>query len=154
MLVKLYALPPLDLAEQAAQGVTVRRAIPPEKHHVLAWVRANFSEYWASETDVAFSRQPPSVWLATLDATLIGFACWDATARGFLGPMGVGEAARGKGTGTVLLLAALHDMHAHGYLYGIIGAVGPVAFYESACGATVIPESTPAGYTGMLRKPR
>lgn len=154
MLVKLYTLPPLEpvLAQQSEQGIDLRRAIAPEKHHVLAWVRVHFSDYWASETDVGFSRQPPSVWLATHEALPVGFACWDVTARGFLGPMGVNESMRGRGTGAALLLAALHDMRAHGYLYAIIGAVGPVAFYEAVCGATVIPDSTPAGYAGMLRR--
>lgn len=154
MLVKLYNLPPLGphFVAQTEHGITLRRAIAPEKHHVLAWVRHHFSESWASETDVGFSRQPPSIWLATLDQSLIGFACWDATARGFLGPMGVTEPARGHGTGAALLLAALHDMHAHGYIYGVIGGVGPAEFYERVCGATIIPDSTPAGYAGMLRK--
>lgn len=154
MLVKLYNLPELSehVAHQTAQGVIVRRALAPEKHHVLAWVRHHFSEYWVSETEAAFARQPPSVWLATLDNQIIGFACWDVTARGFLGPMGVSEAARGRRTGGALLLAALHDMRANGYLYGVIGGVGPVDFYEKICGATVIPDSTPAGYADMLRK--
>lgn len=154
MLVKLYNLPPLEphAATQTTHGITLRRAISAEKHHVLAWVRAHFSEFWASEADIGFSRQPLSVWLATLDGSLIGFACWETTARGFLGPMGVNEAARGRGTGAALLLAALHDMRAHGYVYGVIGGVGPVDFYERVCGAVVIPDSTPAIYAGLLRK--
>lgn len=154
MLVKLYTLPPLEphIARQAELGITIRRAIPPEKHHVIGWVRAHFSEYWVNEVDVAYTRQPPTIWLATLDSALIGFACWDSTARGFFGPTGVSEAARGKGTGAALVLAALHDMRAHGYVYGIIGGVGPAEFYTSVCGATIIPDSTPAGYAGMLRQ--
>ena len=154
MLVKLYNLPPLEphLAVQTGHAITLRRAITPEKHHVIAWVRHHFSEFWASETDVGFSRQPPSIWLATLNESLIGFACWETTARGFLGPMGVTEPARGRGTGAALLLAALHDMRAHGYVYGVIGGVGPAEFYERVCGATIIPDSTPGGYAGMLRK--
>ena len=40
MLVKLYNLPPLEpeLAAMTAQGVTVRRALAPEKQLVLQWI--------------------------------------------------------------------------------------------------------------------
>ncbi len=49
MLVKLYELPPLQPAIDAisAHGVTMRRAIAPEKHIILAWIRQHFSEFWA-----------------------------------------------------------------------------------------------------------
>jgi len=151
MLVKLYALPAYK-DTQSHHGITIRRAIAPEKHLVLAWVREHFSEYWVSECDVAFSRQPVSCFLATKDSTLIGFACYDTTRRGFFGPTGVDESARGRGTGAALLLACLHDMWAQGYGYAIIGGVGPVAFYEKIVGATVIPDSTPSIYAGMLRE--
>jgi GNAT superfamily N-acetyltransferase len=153
MLVKLYALPPLmpEIEVQAAHQIEVRRAIAPEKHLVIAWVRAHFSDYWASETEVAFSNRPNSCFLAAQDGALIGFGCYDATARGFFGPTGVIEAGRGKGTGKALLLACLHDMGAQGYGYAVIGGVGPVEFYEKAAGAVVIPDSTPGIYRGMLR---
>lgn len=154
MLVKLYDLAPLHpfLERQREQGIKIRRAIVPEKHLITAWVKDHFSEYWHSETEVAFSRQPVSCFIATAEKQLIGFACYDTTALGFFGPTGVGEVARGKGTGGALLMTCLHDMHNKGYGYGIIGGVGPVGFYEKICGATVIPDSTPSVYGGMLRK--
>jgi GNAT superfamily N-acetyltransferase len=154
MLVKLYALPPLEAAleRQASQGIIIRRAIAPEKHHVLAWVRQHFSEFWVSETDSAFANRPVSCWLAVEGPSLLGFGCYDATAKGFFGPTGVGEAARGRGTGAALLIACLHDMRAQGYGYGIIGGVGPIEFYARTVGATVIDDSTPGIYGGMLRQ--
>mgnify|MGYP005844928123 CR=1 FL=1 len=155
MLVRLYALPPLEpaLDGQCAVGIVIRRAIAPEKHHVLNWIRASFGEYWASECDVAFAHVPVGCFLAVTaeGGALIGFGCYDTTARGFFGPTGVSEAARGRGTGTALLLACLHDMRAQGYGYGIIGGVGPIDFYQRAVGATVIEDSTPGVYAGMLR---
>lgn len=158
MLVKLYALPPLapDLERQAAAGVVLRRAIAPEKHFVTRWLREHFSEFWVSEVEAAFARVPVSCWLAVREAgqeeTLLGVGIYDATARGFFGPTGVIEAARGHGMGRALLLACLHDMRAQGYGYAIIGHVGPnVAYYEKAVGAAVIPDSTPGIYEGMLR---
>lgn len=150
MLVKLFELPPYH-DTQSEHGITIRRALVPEKHLILDWVRHHFSDYWVSECDVAMSRQPVSCFIATLEDKLIGFACYDTTSRGFFGPTGVAEAARGKGTGKALLLVCLHDMLAQGYGYAIIGGVGPIEFYEKVVGATVIPESTPSVYKGLLR---
>jgi hypothetical protein len=50
MLVKLYDLPDSkNLREKLTQaGVSLRRALAPEKHKVIAWVKENFSDYWAS----------------------------------------------------------------------------------------------------------
>lgn len=154
MLVKLYELPPLEplLTRAQAEDVSVRRGLAPEKHVVLDWVHAHFNELWRSECDVAFSRVPVGCFLAVADGNLLGFACYDAVRRGFFGPTGVHPDARGRGLGKVLLLACLHDMAAQGYGYGIIAGVGPIPFYEKAVGATVIPDSTPGVYAGMLRR--
>ncbi|GIL11355.1 MAG: N-acetyltransferase [Chloroflexota bacterium] len=152
MLVKLYTLPPLEpeLEAMRAAGVDLRRALPPEKHVVTAWVRLHFSEAWASECDVAMSHHPVSCFVATENNHLLGFACYDATIKGFFGPTGVSEAARGRGIGRALLMACLHDMRAQGYGYGIIGAAGPTGFYEKAVGAIEIADSWPGIYRGIL----
>jgi GNAT superfamily N-acetyltransferase len=153
MLVKLYTLPELHpaLGEMAAIGVDIRRALIPEAHVITAWVRTHFSDAWASECGATLARHPVSCFVAVENDTLIGFACYDATAKGFFGPTGVNESARGRGVGRVLLLACLHDMRAQGYGYGIIGAAGPTAFYEKAVGAVAIDESWPGVYRGLLR---
>lgn len=152
MLVKLYDLPPVEplVKAQSEQGVIIRRALTPEKHLVLDWVAEHFSAYWRSETDVAFARTPVSCFLATQNQQILGFGVYDATLLGFFGPTGVLPSARGRGLGTVLLLACLHDMAAQGYGYGIIGGVGPAAFYEKAVGATIIEGSSPGIYTDLL----
>ncbi len=81
MLVKLYALPDSRdvFGRLQKAGVTTRRALAPEKHKVIAWVREHFSEAWASEAEVAFSRQPISCFIAIRQKNIIGFACHDAT---------------------------------------------------------------------------
>ena len=152
MLVKLYTLPDLapDLARQASVGITLRRAQAAEKHLVVAWVGTHFEPAWASEADVALNGRPPTCFVATKDEKLIGFACYDSTAKGFFGPTGVAEAARGQGTGRALLLACLHAMRADGYGYGIIGAAGPTEFYTRAVGAIPIADSWPGVYSGLL----
>lgn len=95
MLVRLYALPDSAALYEAttAKGVTLRRARAFEKHTVAAFAKANFSEKWVSEVEVAMTRQPIACFIATRDKQILGFACYDTTQRGFFGPTGVLEAA-------------------------------------------------------------
>ena len=144
---------PALVARLEAAGITIRRALAPELELATDWVRRNFGSGWAGETAVAISRLPPTCFLATQEGRLIGFSCHEATARGFFGPTGVDEAARGKGIGHALLLASLLDLKAMGYAYAIIGDVGPSAFYERTVGATQIPNSEPGIYAGLLKRP-
>ena len=85
------------------EGITVRRALPPEKYLVTGWIKDNFSPAWASEGEVAFSNQPVSCFIATRDKELLGFACYESTCKGFFGPTGVIEDWQGRGIGTALL---------------------------------------------------
>jgi len=152
MLVKLYDLPDSrTLLERLAKaGISVRRALAPEKHKVTAWIRDNFSEGWVSETEVAFSRQPVSCFIAVKDGRITGFACHDATCRNFFGPTGVTPKARKSGIGTALLLACLEDMKQQGFGYAIIGGVGPADYYAKAVGAVLIEGSEIGVYRGLL----
>jgi hypothetical protein len=154
MLVKLYELPDLEpiIKEQAEGGIMIRRALGPEKHIVTAWVEEHFSLFWRSECEVSFSRQPVTCFVAVENEFLVGFGCYDTTRKGFFGPTGVNEAMRGRGVGKALLLACLHSMWIEGYGYAIIGGVGPADFYAKAVGATLIEDSKPGVYRGMLRK--
>jgi GNAT superfamily N-acetyltransferase len=156
MLVKLYNLPEVAplIAQQQAAGVDIRRAIAPEKHLVVDWVRSAWPVAWASECEVAFSNHPVSCFIAVAENQPVGFGCYDATCKNFFGPTGVVETYRGRGIGQVLLLACLHAMAAQGFAYAIIGAVGPAEFYAKTVGATIIDESTPGIYRGMLRTPK
>lgn len=151
MLVRLYDLPDATEILQSVrdEGITLRRARAFELHAVAAFARS-FSEKWASETHVALSRQPAACFIATRDSRIIGFACYDTTMRGFFGPTGVAEEARGKGVGKALLFMALHALRDSGHAYGIIGGVGPREFYEKACGAIEIPGSDPGVYADIL----
>ena len=141
--------PALD-ARMAQAGVTIRRALAPEARLVTDWVADTFGNGWASETAVALTRQPPTVFIATRERRLVGFACHEAIARGFFGPTGVEADARGLGIGHALLLASLFDLKTMGYGYAIIGDVGPSAFYEKTVNAMPIPDSAPGIYAGML----
>jgi len=153
MLVKLYDLPPMgaELERLAAHGINIRRALAPEKHLVCAWVLAQFEPHWQSECEVAFAHQPIGCFVAIRDQTLVGFGCYNVTAKGFFGPEGVAESARGLGVGKGLLLACLHSLWHEGYAYAIIGDAGPVDFYQKTVGAVLIENSIPGIYRGMLQ---
>lgn len=151
LLVRLYNLPSVPAETRVkANGITIRRALPPEAHLLHNWIRTHFNEGWVSECQMGMSHFPVSVWVAVKDGAVLGFACHDATALGFFGPTGVMESARGKGIGEALLMATLHGMAEAGYGYAIIGAAGPVAFYQKRLDAIEIPDSVPGIYAGMV----
>lgn len=153
LLVKLYELPESGrlCAALAEKGIEIKRAIGPEKQAVVAWVLANFSKAWASEADVAFSQTPPSIFVAVKEKAVIGFACYDSTAKGFFGPIGVDQNVRAGGLGKALLVRTLEAMREAGYGYAIVGWAGPVDFFKKAVGAVVIEGSEPGVYKNLIK---
>ena len=152
LLVRLYDLPEFPAeAAVAALGITVRRALGPERGAVMDWVDRHFGDPWLSETAIGFAQTPITVFVAAQHARMLGFACHDTTAKGFFGPTGVDPAARGQGIGEALLIVTLKAMRAAGYGYAVIGDPGPVAFYKKRLDAFDIPGSEPGIYAGMLR---
>ena len=155
MLVRLMELPDASELEKRLsekEKIVFRRAIAPEKHLVSEWVMEQFGAYWKSEVEVAFSQQPVSCWIAQRGNEILGFACYESTARNFFGPTGTKETERGKGIGKVLLIKSLESLREMGYVYAIIGGVGPVEFYEKAVGAKLIEGSEVSIYQNLLRK--
>jgi GNAT superfamily N-acetyltransferase len=145
MLVKLYDLDNYGANGNVAAGdITIRKPIGPEKHVLIEWVEKKFFKAWAGEFDMAMANRPITCFIAVKDKDPIGFACYDATARGFFGPMGVLGQYRKQGIGTALLLTALNDMRNNGYGYAIIGGVGPAEYYKKTVGAVDIADSTPS----------
>src|SRR5437764_10803184 len=154
MLVNLLKLPALERAvsEVADASVNIRRAQPFEITPVRDFIETNFSVAWANEISVGFTNKPVNVFIATRNSRVIGFAGYECTRRDFFGPTGVAESERGRGAGKALLIASLWGLRELGYAYGIIGAAGPVEFYQEAVGAIVIPDSDPGIYTDLLKK--
>lgn len=152
MLVKLYELPEYQQRKEnlTKKGIKIRRAFPPEKAKVLAWIEKHFEKAWSSEADVAFSKSPLRIFIAHQKEEILGFACYDTTAKGFFGPTGVAKKARGKGIGSLLLLKSLAALKESGYVYGIIGEAGPTDYYKKICGAQVIEDSEKSIYQDML----
>ncbi len=153
MLVNLLKLPALDpfLTELSNTGINIRRAQPFELTPVHEFIENNFSVAWADEISTGFAHQPITVYLATRERRVIGFAGFECTRRAFFGPTGVAEKKRGRGIGKALLIASLIGLRELGYVYGIIGRAGPVEFYQEAVGAIVIPDSDEGIYSDLLK---
>jgi len=153
LLVKLYELPDVrsHIDELQQKGVNIRKAMAYEKHQIIEWVEDNFGPGWASECDVAFGNSRISCFIATENNNIMGFACYDSTAKNFFGPMGVAVQARNRGIGKALLLSALDAMSHIGYAYAIIGGTESIEYYKKAVGAIEIPGSSPGIYKDKLK---
>ena len=138
MLVDLYQI---DFKQQKST-VTINRVLSPDSDNVVKFIEQNFNASWASEAKAALYKTNPSCFIAVDNKKIIGFACYDATAKGFFGPEGVDPNYRGKGVGKALLLHWLETMRFEGYAYAIIGGMGSTrGFYEKVCNAIPIENS-------------
>ncbi len=155
MLVKLYNVedcPELE-ASLKEQGIYVVKALSPDKHKIIKFIKETFTEGWASECEAAFANNPHTIYIAVKDQQVIGFAAYDATAKGYFGPTGVNADFRKKGIGRLLMLKCFHSMRELGYGYAIIGwaARSAIPFYEKFAGAKIIEDSHPGVYSRMTK---
>lgn len=155
LLVKLYDPPdPSPIYEKMKQkNVSLVRAMALDRENLLQFVREAFpsqSKLWIGECCAAFSSVPSHCFMAAHQGKIIGFACTDATAKGFFGPTGVSPDFQGLGIGTALLYKALYAMREEGYGYAAIGWVtDALPFYEKALNVFPIPDSFPSVYDQM-----
>ncbi len=154
MLVKLYNIPNShDIEKKLLQnGIRIKKALAPDRSKIIAFSRICAKDDYSDEVRAAFSNNPVTCYIATREKELIGFACYEATARNFFGPMAVLESERKKGVGKVLLLKALESMRELGYAYAIIGwpANSAVSFYKKCAGAIMIDEKSSGVYKRMV----
>ena len=140
IIANLNRLPDYDLPE----GVKIKRVFPADRGKVLAFIREHLSENWVYESEYAMLQQPAKCFIATENGKIRGFACYDASARGFFGPIGVDESQRGRNLGKALLLRTLAAMREYGYGYAIIGWVGSAEmFYRKVLNAEFIKGGEP-----------
>lgn len=154
MLVHLLNLPDIsDLIRnlEEKEHIQIFKALPPDKTQIVRWASEHFSSSGGDEVDVSFKNTPPSTYVAVHDGEIIGFASYNTTAPDFFGPTKVDERFQGKGVGKALLIKALQALREEGYVYAIIGGVGPVKFYEKCVGAQLIPDSDPGVYRYFIR---
>jgi predicted N-acetyltransferase YhbS len=153
MLVKLYNISSMGRYADAItkEDINIRRALSAESTAITSWVKMMFGMGWAGEALAALCRTPTTCFVALQDQRVRGFACWDVSALGFFGPMGVDPTFQGKGIGAALTYHCLQSMRAQGYGYAIVGATGAPDFYSKVAGAIPIDQSTPGIYGGLLR---
>ncbi|MDR2785099.1 MAG: GNAT family N-acetyltransferase [Treponema sp.] len=158
LLVKLYELEnSLDCAGLKKQNIVIKKAFIGDKNAILDFVKTGFPDApgWVSECEYALLNNPVSCFIAVQEGELAGFACYDATARGFFGPLGVRAEYRKSGIGRCLLKQALLSMRDYGYAYAVIGwaAESALEFYRKTVNALIIEDSPPnkSIYQNMIK---
>jgi mycothiol synthase len=129
-------------AMNAVLTAAPQSGLPYRAHHerrteALAYIEREFGPVWRFESEPAFDREEPSMFLIEHEGSIAGFAAHDANNRGlgFFGPTGVSAALRGRGMGRLLLLASLADLREHGFSRVIIPWTDALEFYRKSCGA-------------------
>lgn len=154
MLVKLYNIEDCPEVEASLkkEGIHIVKALSPDKHRVISFIKT-FSEGWGSECEASFANNPPTIYIAVKGERIIGFAAYDATARGFFGPTAVDAEFRRKGIGRALMVRCFNSMKEMGYGYAIIGwaAKSAIKFYEEFAHATIIEDSFPGVYGRLVK---
>lgn len=143
MLVKLYPLPTAPGLENALRekGIVTKKALGPDMSKIVAFTEENGHPGWADEIRICFTNHPASCYIAVKNKEIVGFGCYETTARGFFGPTLVKSSERRQGIGKVLLLKCLESLRELGYAYAFIGwpAEDAIHFYQEATGGIMIP---------------
>ena len=150
MIVNLYRLPQVEKIENMTQ---IKRAFVGDKEAILSFVKQNFSNSWVYEVEHALMQDIPKCFIAVEHKKIVGFACFDSSAKGFFGPIGVSLDCRGKKVGQALLIRTLYEMKEYGYGYAIIGWVNDAEwFYRKTVGAEWIKGGNPENsvYSNMI----
>ena len=122
----------------------------PDRRTIVNFFKVCAKEDYSDEVKATFSNNPITCYIAT--KKIIDFACYEATAKDFFGPMAVLENERKKGIGKALLLKSLESMQELGYAYAIIGwpAKSAVDFYKKCADAIMIDEKSSGVYKRMI----
>lgn len=122
------------------KNIKIKRVLSPDSDSVVEFVSTNFTKRWASEVKSALYNANPSCYIAVLDEEIIGFACFNATAKGYFGPTGIHPKYRGLNIGQILLFNTLNAMKSEGYGYSIIGSVSEsvIGFYSKHIKLTIL----------------
>lgn len=140
MIVSLYNLPEIKVNE----NIKIKRAFVGDKDIILDFVGKYFRKNWVYEVEHSLMEEVSKCFVATEDGKIIGFACYDSSAKGFFGPIGVEPTRRGENIGQALLVRTLSAMKEYGYGYAIIGWVSEAEmFYRKTVGAEFIKGGSP-----------
>lgn len=149
MLVNLYEI---TYKMNIKKEIRIERLIAPDRRKLISFVQENFKENFVDECKVACSNNPITCFVAIKNKKIVGFICYEATAKNFVGPMGVLKEERKQGIGEALMLTCLKSMKDMGYAYAILGAPAEnaISFHEKVTNAILIPSKTMGVYTRMI----
>lgn len=140
MIVCLYNLPEIKVNG----NIKIKRAFVGDKDIILDFVGKYFRKNWVYEVEHSLMEEVSKCFVASEDGKIIGFACYDSSAKGFFGPIGVEPTRRGENIGQALLVRTLSSMKEYGYGYAIIGWVSEAEmFYRKTVGAEFIKGGSP-----------
>lgn len=140
MIVGLYNLPDIKVNE----NIKIKRAFVGDKDIILDFVGKHFQKNWVYEVEHSLMEEVSKCFIATENGKVIGFACYDSSAKGFFGPIGVEPTKRDEKIGQALLVRTLSAMKEYGYAYAIIGWVSEAEmFYRKTVGAEFIKGGNP-----------
>ena len=83
MIVGLYNLPQLEFSKT----IRIKRAFVGDKEEILAFVQKHFQKNWVYEVEHALMESVSKCFIATEGGIILGFACFDSSAKGFFGPI-------------------------------------------------------------------
>lgn len=151
MLINLYEVD-FFRENNFSNKIKIKRALAPDRRKVLKFIKNNFNANFVDECKASFSNNPITCYIAVKDKKIIGFICYEATAKNFVGPMGVSECERGIGIGKTLMLTALSAMKEMGYAYAIIGSSSEknIPFHKKVSHAKVIDSNSLGVYSRMI----
>lgn len=140
MIVNLYNLPERDFNS----NIKIKRAFIGDKDAILSFVQRHFQKNWVYEVEKSLMQDVSKCFVATENGKILGFSCYDSSAKGFFGPIGVDPERRGEQIGRNLLIKTLDAMWEYGYGYAIIGWVTEAeSFYRRVVGAEFIKGGNP-----------
>ena len=123
----------------ATDGITVRHVERDDQSAFANYLQTRWSAGWTFEGLQALdlNQEPVPAHIALYEGEIVGFAVYDVTRPGWLGPIGTNAEFRGRDVGTALLHACLFDWQRNGSHYGEVAGIGPLYFYVSACDGVI-----------------
>lgn len=98
MLVKLFNIPSSAEIEKELlkEGIRIKKALVPDRSKIVEFSKTCANQDYSDEVLAAFANNPVTCYIATKDKKIIGFACYEATAKNFFGPTAVLQEERKK----------------------------------------------------------
>lgn len=105
---------------------------------LIVWIQQTFPA-WEYEVSFSYKTKQPQIFIALYNNDVVGFSCFNTTAEGWFGPIGVDPNHRKIGLGKILLLKSLKELKKLGYKNSVIPwiSLSSLKFYVSSCNARI-----------------